>query len=175
MNPTGKNISSHKEWSGLKAPLVGTKNIWKLFVALGLFDKKLFRDIQNMKPSDWSYDFTERVYEEVRRNKMYLSNLSKATQEDARPQPNSVFREYVSLMKEEIKILNPKVVILFGNQVSSILLNEAVTVSKIRKQGFILPIGNREYNVYPVFYPVGMGMRNIHKSIEDIHWILKNN
>ena len=32
MNPTGRNITSNKNWKGLKSPWIGTKNIWKLFI-----------------------------------------------------------------------------------------------------------------------------------------------
>ena len=32
-----------------------------------------------------------------------------------------------------------------------------------------------EYKVYPVYYPVGNGIFNIEKSIEDIKWIIENN
>ena len=31
-----------------------------------------------------------------------------------------------------------------------------------------------EYKVYPVYYPVGNGIFNIDKSIEDIKWIIEN-
>lgn len=30
------------------------------------------------------------------------------------------------------------------------------------------------YKVFPVYYPVGNGIFNIDKSIEDIKWIIKN-
>ena len=30
MNPTGRNISSVKNWRGIRAPWLGTKNIWIL-------------------------------------------------------------------------------------------------------------------------------------------------
>ncbi|KKP29559.1 MAG: phage SPO1 DNA polymerase-related protein [Parcubacteria group bacterium GW2011_GWA2_31_28] len=29
MNPTARNVSSDKKWNCLKAPWIGTKNIWK--------------------------------------------------------------------------------------------------------------------------------------------------
>ena len=45
MNPTGRNIASPKTWKGLKAPWLGTKNIWKLFTAINLFDKSLLDEI----------------------------------------------------------------------------------------------------------------------------------
>ena len=34
-------------------------------------------------------------------------------------------------------------------------------------------LNNKEYKVYPVYYPVGNGRFNIDKAIEDINWIIK--
>ena len=39
-------------------------------------------------------------------------------------------------MENKIEIINPKVIILFGNQVSSIVLNEKISVSQCRKKEF---------------------------------------
>lgn len=85
-----------------------------------------------------------------------------------------VYKEYLKLFKKEIDIVNPKVVVLFGNQVSSIVLNKKISVSKCRKQLFINRINGKEYKFYSVYYPVGNGRFNIDKSIEDIKWIIKN-
>jgi DNA polymerase len=35
-------------------------------------------------------------------------------------------------------------------------------------------IENIEYDVYPTYYPIGNGMRNIDKAIEDLKYILEN-
>jgi uracil-DNA glycosylase len=40
-------------------------------------------------------------------------------------------------MENEIAIVNPKVIILFGNQVSSIFLKEKISVSTSRKKKYI--------------------------------------
>lgn len=37
-----------------------------------------------------------------------------------------------------------------------------------------IQINKNEYKVYPVYYPVGNGIFNIDKSIEDIKWIIEN-
>ncbi|QQR93747.1 hypothetical protein IPJ91_01150 [bacterium] len=39
MNPTAKNISSHKSWTGIQAPWIGTKNVWKLFQRVGMLNE----------------------------------------------------------------------------------------------------------------------------------------
>lgn len=104
MNPTRHNIESSKDWQGIKAPLIDTKNIWNLFYKLDLLD-------------------------------------------------------------EEIKFINPKIIILFGNQVSSIILNEKIFVSQCRKKYYIKEINNISYKFYPVYYPVGNSRFNIDKSI----------
>ena len=90
---------------------------------------------------------------------------------DARVIPNSVYEEYLELLKQEIEIINPKTIVLFGNQVSSIVLNQKISVSQCRKQLFKQEINGKEYNCYSVYYPVGNGRFNIDKAMEDIKYI----
>ena len=71
-----------------------------------------------------------------------------------------------------MEIVNPKVIILFGNQVSSIVLGENISVSQVRKKSFML---KKKFKCYPVYYPVGNGIFNIDKAIEDIKYIIEEN
>ena len=48
MNPTGKNIASSKDWKGIRAPWIGTKNVWDLFYSLGLLNEKIYFEIKSM-------------------------------------------------------------------------------------------------------------------------------
>ena len=174
MNPTGRNIASSKKWKGIKSPWIGTKNIWDLFFKLNLMNEKIYKNIKKIKGSEWTEEFAEQVYDDVRKHKYFITNLGKCTQIDARELPNSVYEEYLDLLKQEIEIIKPKVVVLFGNQVSSIVLNKKISVSQCRKQLFINKINDNAYKFYSVYYPVGNGRFNIDKSIEDINWIIKN-
>ena len=174
MNPTGRNVASDKKWCGLKAPWIGTKNVWKMFFQLGFFEESFFNEINEKKPSDWNYEFADKVYTKVSDNSIYITNLSKATQIDARPLRDVVFKEYLGLFKEEINILNPRIIITFGNQVSSILLGKNIKVSDYRKKHENIKVNGNAFKVFPVYYPVGQGMRNIKKAKEDIAWIIKN-
>ncbi len=172
MNPTGRNIASKKSWEGIRSPWIGTKNIWDLFYSLDLLDKNIYKKIKSIKGSEWSEEFALEVYKDVEQHKYFITNLGKCTQVDARELPNSVYMEYLELLKKEIQIINPKVIILFGNQVSSIVLDEKISVSQCRKKKFIRKINNKEYDFYSVYYPVGNGRFNIDKSIEDIKYII---
>lgn len=169
MNPTGRNIASSKEWKGIKSPWIGTKNIWDLFYSLNLMDEKIYEKIKKIKGSEWTEKFAEEVYDDVKEHKYFITNLGKCTQIDARLLPDSVYEEYLNLLKKEIEIIKPKVIILFGNQVSSIVLNKKISVSQCRKQLFTDKINNNDYKFYCVYYPVGNGRFNINKSIEDIN------
>lgn len=174
MNPTKRNIASSKEWKGLKCPWIGTKNVWQLFHTLGVINYEVYSKINSIKGNEWTEEFAKSVYEEVTKNRFYITNLGKCTQVDARPLPDSVFKEYIDLLKKEIELVDPKVVILFGNQVSSIVLGEKIQVSTCRKQLFKKKIGKKECKFYPVYYPVGNGRFNIDKAIEDIKWIISH-
>lgn len=174
MNPTGRNIASNKEWKGLKSPWIGTKNIWTLFHDVDLLDDDIYQKIRSIKGNEWTYDFAIEVYENVKKHKYFITNLGKCTQVDARVLPDKVFKEYLHLLEKEIKFVNPKVIILFGNQVSSIVLDKKISVSLCRKEKFIKNIDNKDFEFYSVYYPVGNGRFNIDKSIEDIKWILNS-
>ena len=173
MNPTAKNIATNKEWKGIRCQWLGTKQVWNFLANAGLFDKDLNNQIQNMRPKDWSPKFCKEVYDEVAKQGLYITNLAKCTQDDARPLPDKVFKEYRDLLLEEIKMVNPKKIILFGNQVSSIVLNKKISVSEYRKRSEDLVLGKTIYKCYPVYYPVGNGFFNTPKAIEDIKYIVK--
>ena len=93
---------------------------------------------------------------------------------NARPLPVEVLKKYFDLLFKEINIIKPKIIITFGNQVSSIILNKKISVSENRKKCHKIQINKNEYKVYPVYYPVGNGIFNIDKPIEDIKWIIEN-
>lgn len=175
MNPTARNIASLKTWKGPKFPWIGTKNIWDLFYAVGLLNNKIYQEIRQKKGNEWTEEFARKVYKDVIKHSYFITNLGKCTQLDARSLPDSVFLEYLSLLEKEIDFIQPKVVILFGNQVSSIVLNEKISVSQVRKKCFIKKINQTNYKFYSVYYPIGNGRFNIDKSIEDIKWIIENN
>ena len=175
MNPTGKNIASDPSWKGRRSPWIGTKNIWKLFYKIGLLDEGIYMSIMSKKPQEWNEEFADLVYDDVEKHKYFITNLGKCTQVDARVLPNSVYSQYLDLLCKEIEIINPKTIITLGNQVSSIVLNKNISVSQCRKRSFSKEIFGKNYSVYPVYYPIGNGMMNIDKAIEDLNYIIKTN
>lgn len=172
MNPTAKNLTVHKNWKGLRAPWVGLKNTWKLLYQLEYIDKTTNDIIQKMKPGDWTNDFAEKIYTQVAKNKAYLTNLARCTQPDARYVADVVFRESREITLQEIQTINPKIIIAFGNQVATNLLEQNIAVSHWRTKKVHLVIGKKTFDVYPTYYPVGMGLRNMAKACEDIKTIL---
>lgn len=172
MNPTGRNIASSLGWSGRRSPWIGTKNIWKLFYQIDLLDEDIYLEIQAKKPEAWDPAFADLVYDNVTKYQYFITNFGKCTQVDARPLPDKVFEEYLEFIEQEIAIIKPKKIITFGNQVSSIFLEQKINVSQCRKQSFNKTINNLTYQVYPVYYPVGNGMMNMSKAIEDLKFVL---
>ena len=76
------------------------------------------------------------------------------------------------MLLKEIDIVKPKVIITLGNQVSSIVLDKKISVSENRKTYYEKKIKGNTYKIFPVYYPVGNGIFNMDKSIEDIRWII---
>ena len=173
VNPTARNVAASKSWTGIRCPWLGMKKVWKFLCGAGLFDGALNSQIQNMKASEWTPEFCAKVYEEVAKNGVYITNLAKCTQDDARSMPDAMYMQYKDLLFEEISLVNPKKIILFGNQVSSIVLGKKISVSQCRKTEFDLVICGKKYRCFPVYYPVGNGFFNAPKAIEDLQYILK--
>lgn len=173
MNPTARNVSCRAGWRGIRAPWLGTKNIWKLLFRFGYLSDKNFQLTQELKPTGWSKNFAQQVYRELAHNKIYVTNLAKCTQSDARSLKDDIFKQYLEILCEEILQINPQRVITFGNQVSSILLHKSIKVSQYKgAQKEILNLKNRKFDVYPVYYPVGQGMRNMPLAIKRIDKII---
>jgi len=173
MNPTGRNIASDPNWQGIRSPWIGTKNIWNIFYELEVIGDNTYQKIRSRTPSEWTPEFAKEVYQEIENKKIYITNLGKCTQIDARPLKDNIFLEYLNMLKKEIELIEPKVIILFGNQVSSIILNQKISVSKVRKKKFLQQIADKIYPFYAVYYPIGNGIFNVSKAIEDIKWIKK--
>ncbi len=174
MNPTGKNNSADPQWKGIHAPRLWTKNVWKIFFAANIISKETFDTIQSMKPRDRTPEFSKKLYQEIADKKVYITNLAKCTQVDARPLHDKVFKEYLKYTLQEIQEINPKKIIAFGNQVSSILLGRPIKVSEYKKDEHEeLIIDGKKFRVYPTFYPVGQGMRNMPAAIERIVYVMK--
>lgn len=167
MNPTAGNIAAEKDWDGPRYPWLGTKNIWKLFNKLELLDDNILEEIESKKKLDWTKEFSEKVYKNIENHDIYITNLAKCTQIDARPLKDDYYKAYLKLFMKEMSIVKPKRVVLFGNQVSSIVLGEKIKVSEVRRKKFEC----NGYEMYSVFYPVGNGRFNMDKSIEDISYI----
>ena len=174
MNPTAGNIAAEKDWDGPRYPWLGTKNIWKLFNKLELLDDNILEEIESKKKLDWTKEFSEKVYKNIENHDIYITNLAKCTQIDARPLKDDYYKAYLKLFMKEMSIVKPKRIVLFGNQVSSIILNKKISVGECRKEYFEKEIGSKTYKVFPVYYPVGNGRFNIDKAIEDLKYIIEN-
>ena len=137
MNPTKRNIATDKNWKGLKAQWLGTKQIWDFLTKCDLFDENLNKQIKSKRPTDWTEEFCEKVYAEVASKGVWITNLAKCSQDDARPLPDEIFLQYRDLLKRELALVSPQKVLLFGNQVASIVLEEKVSVSLARCKKFV--------------------------------------
>ena len=175
MNPTARNVSTVPTWEGIRTPWIGTRHTWKLLSTLGLIDADIAKKFVALKPEEWNASAAERLYTHVADRGLYITNLAKCTQADARHLPDTVFRAYLPHTYGEIAVVRPKKIIAFGNQVSSVLLQKPISVSAYTQKEFEdLSIGGDTFEVYPTYYPVGQGQRNMPKAIERITAVIRD-
>ncbi len=174
MNPTTRNVSSSPKWKGLRAPWIGTKQVWQMLIQLKLLKEESVSDIYKLKPEGWTESDALSLYSHIADQSIYITNLASCTQPDARPLKNEIFRDYLPLLRKEIQIIQPKKIITFGNQVSSILLQKTISVSNyLGVESENLVIDGDVFKVFPTYYPVGQGQRNMPKAIKRIQLIIQ--
>ncbi len=172
MNPTARNISCQDTWNGIRAPRIGLKQTRSMFHKLGLITDEFFAKTQ-LHAQTRTPAFTNEIYSHLASQWVYITNLAKCTQSDAKWLHNSFFEAYLPSIHEEIHQLQPEKIITFGNQVSSVLLQKPITVSTYDNNAYeTYTINNTSHKIYPCRYPVGMWYRNIHKAIARIQSIL---
>lgn len=175
MNPTARNISADPDWPGLRAPWLGTKPVWRLLTSLKLLDSTLANQIDQLKPGDWTPALAQTIYQDIALHSVYITNLAKCTQPDARPLTNKVMREYRTLMLKELDLLNPQAVVTFGNQVSSVIIGKSITVSNYPDSEYEeLTTNNFKHLLFPTYYPIGQGTRNLLKAVSRIRKIQRS-
>ena len=171
MNPTARNLATAAAWTGGRYQWIGVKPIWQFLHQCGLISAELNAQIQTMTPRDWTPGFAAQINAELVQRKIYMTNLAKCTQVDARPLPDSVFRAYRDLLLEELDAVKPQTVVLFGNQVASVTLGQKVSVNAARRVPYNLKTPQQTFTAYAVHYPVGNNAHNAPKAVEDILWL----
>lgn len=174
MNPTARNIAANPNWTWIRAPWLGLKQTWKMLYDLGFISREIASKTQ-ADASNRTPEFAHELYEHLASRKIFITNLAKCTQSGAKHLPDTTFKEYLPTLYEEIALLQPKKIVIFGNQVSSIILEKPITVSSYEGDAFeIKMIHNQIYQIYPCRYPVGMGFRNMAKAKERVRSIIGN-
>jgi hypothetical protein len=163
MNPTAKNCAATGDWQGIHAPWVGTTLVWGLMEKLSIVSEEQYAQIRSLK-GKWSEDFAAEVYSTIANKGVYITNLAKCTQLDARPLPNTVFRQYLELFWQEMAAINASTLVTFGNQVSSLVCGENIVMHY--DHGIERVVNG--YSVVPTYYPVGQGQRNAPIMVKDV-------
>ncbi len=174
INPTHRNISTSPAWNGLKAPWIGCANIWQLFADADLIDKEMNQVIQATK-INWSEQFALDVYSHVAGQDLYITNIVKWAGLDAKLPEREKIRLYAPLLIEELRIVQPKRIIAFGQLTFDGLLRQlgikaqgtfgAMNEATL-DTGLIQSIQTEVGEIIPCYFPVGQGIKNRAKAVE---------
>ncbi|MBI4163791.1 MAG: hypothetical protein HY512_02935 [Candidatus Aenigmarchaeota archaeon] len=164
INPTARNISSHRGWKGLRFPFIGRKRPWDIFEKAEWIDKNLLQEI-NTNENNWSYEFTQKVLDYLKDRKLYLTNIVKCTGSDARLPTISKINSQLHLFHKELELVNPKLIVSFGLLPTQALLKQDVKMSELYRETtksrqpkfYDCTVNRKKYKVFPCYYPIGRG------------------
>lgn len=179
MNPTYRNVSSHKGWRGIQAPWIGVRYVWKFFHLIGAVGEDTLQEINSTKK--WTEDFAEKVYGEVASNGFYITNISKHTQSHSDMPKDNSYELCMPYLLEELQALKPRYIVTLGAIGFKSLtgLGEfSERCNKMLKSKKIAIYASKDKklnNIVPCFYPVGRAQFNMGKAVGIIKIINSTN
>lgn len=174
INPTHRNISTNPGWNGLKAPWIGCANIWQLFADADLISQEVNQVIQDAK-TNWSEQFALDVYGHMASQGLYVTNIVKWAGLGAKLPEREKIKLYAPLLLEELKIVQPKRIIVFGQLTFDGLLREigvkssegfGVMNERMLATSSIYGLQTELGEIIPCYFPVGQGIKNRAKAIK---------
>lgn len=175
INPTHHNRSSHADYPGERRyPFIGVRYFWKVMSAAGVVDASIVDDVY---ARGWHVEHEHSIERELKRRKIYVTNLVKCTQPHGDNPSRDVIAADLPLVRREIAIVRPRFIVPFGIMPTRALTGRDVRLSDqllSARSGTYEPLvmenDGRHYPVLPCYFPVGRG--NPPKAIELLGYIL---
>ena len=163
INPTHLNISVHQEYEGdRRYPFLGVRHFYRLLSEAGFVDSRIVEDVYSR---GWRVSDEERVEESLVDNDVYITNLVKCAQRHPDNPLQKVIKEDLSLLMEEIDIVSPQHIVVFGGLVFKTITGDSIVLrdclDAVRNGSYSpyqsIEIKKKSYPVLPCYFPVGRG------------------
>lgn len=174
MNPIGRNTSLQPGYEGVRLPFAGNKFFWKVLADAGLFPAAL---LDKIIPKAWDDPMSSLVIDALVQRNLYITDLVKCPSPLARDPDKAQIEAGLVLLKRELEIVRPKLIVTFGK-----LVFEEITGQKIRLKDHLARLENNEiplyptratlgasYEVFPSYFPTGRG--NPKKAINCLKYL----
>ena len=161
INPTRRNISSLPGWIGPRFPFIGTSRVWRLLGDCRLLNERVAEKFS--KPAKaWSAEDACELEGQLIRASLYITNVVKETATDSLMPGSAVFRQYETLLHDEMAFVKPQLIVAFGLAAHKSLTGISIRLAEVYAQaletGNVAPLGYcRERPVIPCYFPVGRG------------------
>ena len=163
INPTYRNLSASSTYSGPRFPFIGVRQFWKVIADGGFFGGE---GLQVTESGQWNEAGIRMVESELKRRKVYLTNIVKCTFDNPTPPPISRFKNDLPLFWREMELLQPQSIVAFGKLPISLLTGVDLKLNdyyqKSIGKGSLTPIISNGGQsplppIYGCFFPVGRG------------------
>lgn len=159
INPTYRNLSSDPEYKGPRFPFIGVRQFWKVLADAGLINKKIAYRLPLR--NEWKATHTKQIQKELIKNRLFLTNIVKCCYDHSFYPDGAVIQHQLKLLAEEIRIVKPESIVVFGGLVYKVLTGNDIKLNeywrqKRRKKSFEI-ISGLNIPVTPCYFPVGRG------------------
>ena len=167
INPTARNLSVRPDWDGPQLPFVGNSELFRTLSSAGVLPPNLALTLRRAR---WTPELAREVYDEVRRSRIYITNVVKCTGRSGALPNRAVIEAFTPLLRQELVAASPKLIVAMG-----ILPFQALTGRTLRLQDVLADArrgaGIRVHEsvdghpVAPCYFPVGRGRRSLAREL----------
>ena len=161
INPTARNQSAIERWEGERAPFIGLRRLWRALASTGLLDR---RRVDELPPDGrWTRNEAAEFYRHVAQSGLYVTNLVKACRSDSVLPSTRMARAFRDLMVDELKAVEPRLVVGMGGMVTSVLSQQPVRLEdeyrSLLSSGTlpVRQVAGSDLVLSPSYFPVGRG------------------
>ncbi len=160
INPTYRNLSSRPGYKGIRFPFIGVRQFWRVLADGGLINKKVAYGLP--KRSDWDTDHTRQIQKELIKNKFFLTNIVKCCYSHGKYPSREVIHDQLNILKEEVRLVNPKYIVAFGALVFKTLTGKNIKMSDYLRNFSVTRIVSEKISGLDVpvilcYFPIGRG------------------
>lgn len=178
INPTKNNLGTKKNREGQRVPWIWYTTLWDVLHEAWFINDYWMNQLEDKK-GKWDAEFTEKLYKYLEEEQLYLTNIVKKAEIDARLPQSKLIKDYSDIFFKEIELVNPKKIVVFGKIPMSVFMSSSIALKEcyryLEEKWKLRTVNFNNKEVIPCYFPVWLGRRNKPQAVDILKKLSEDN